>query len=167
MSEIPNPENMSEQISQFQQDSRLRYVGTREAGAKGEKLAAQYLTLNKYRLVMANFRAPIGRNSKGVQVTGEIDLVAMYANTLCFIEVKTRASMDFGGPLSAVDNQKQRQITRTARVYRKIFGIYDIEQRFDVVTVLTARVGEPEIEIFRGFWTESKFKKKMWNDDIF
>lgn len=156
---------MSQNLTLFQQDSRPLHVGTREAGAKGEALAAQYLSRNGYRLVMANFRAPIGRNSKGVQVTGEIDLIAMDGETLCFIEVKTRASMDFGGPLSAVDNQKQRQITRTARVYKKIFGIFEIKQRFDVVSVVTGG-RTPEIEIFRGFWSENKFKKKSWNDEF-
>ncbi|CAN5726372.1 hypothetical protein BH24ACI3_BH24ACI3_00310 [soil metagenome] len=158
---------MSEQFSLLQQNSRPLHFGTREAGAKGEALAAEYLTRNGYRLVMANFKAPIGRNSKGVQVTGEIDLVAIDGETLCFIEVKTRATMNFGGPLSAVDNQKQRQITRTARVYKKIFGLYDIEQRFDVVTVLMAGT-KPEIDLIRGFWSENKFnKKKYWDDDIY
>ncbi len=158
---------MSEQFSLLQQNSRPSHVGTRETGAKGEVLATEYLARNGFRMVMANFRAPIGRNSKGVQVTGEIDLVAMDGDTLCFIEVKTRATLDFGGPLSAVDNQKQRQITRTARVYKKIFGLYDVEQRFDVVTVLMAG-GKPEVELIRGFWSENKFnKKKYWDDDFY
>ncbi len=156
---------MSETLTLLQQDSRPLHTGTRETGAKGEALAAEFLSLQGYRLVMANFRAPIGRNSKGVQVTGEIDLIAMDGDTLCFVEVKTRASMDFGGPLSAVDNQKQRQITRTALVYKKIFGIFEIKQRFDVVSVVTAG-DKPQIELFRGFWSENKFKKKSWNDDF-
>ncbi len=138
---------------------------TRGTGSEGEKLAAGLLEKNGYLLVMANFKAPIGRNRNGAQVTGEIDLIALDGETLCFVEVKTRSSRDFGGPLTAVDNQKQRQITRTARVYRRIFGVFDVPHRFDVVTVVLSAKGTPEIELIRGFWTEAKFRKQSWTSD--
>lgn len=139
---------------------------TRQTGEKGETLAARFLRLNGFRLVAANFTVPIGRNSRGAQVTGEIDLIALEGDTLCFIEVKTRASRDFGGPLSAVDRQKQRQIIRAARVYRRIFGLFDMRFRYDVVTVITPPNGRPEMELFRDFWSETSFRKKEWHDDI-
>lgn len=145
-----------------------RYDGSSsDLGLKGEKLAADHLASQGYRLVVANFEAPVGRNSRGVQVTGEIDIVALDGDVLCFIEVKTRRSEMFGGPLSAVDLRKQRQITRTARVYRRIFRVFEMDHRFDVVTVLLERDSSPKIELVRGFWTESRFRKQYWNGDIF
>jgi len=66
-----------------------------DLGGEGERLAANFLQQNGYRIVLTNFTVPVGRNTKGVQVTGEIDIVALDAETLCFIEVKTRRSADF------------------------------------------------------------------------
>ena len=132
-------------------------------GDLGETLTAGYLVKNGYRIVIANFKVPVGRNSKGVQVTGEIDIIALDGETLCFIEVKTRRSDQFTSILTNVDTRKQRQITRTAKVYRKIFGIRDVGYRFDVVTVLMPKHAKTEIEITKGFWSESKFRKRNWN----
>ena len=154
---------MSEnRISILQQNNRDDRPLTSLLGEKGETLAAKYLLQQGIRLVMTNFKVPIGRNSKGVQKTGEIDVIALDGNILCFIEVKTRSSKDFGGPLGAVDSAKQRQIIRTAKVYRKIFGISDKTFRYDVITVLLEDKRRPKIEHIKGFWTEDKFKKQRW-----
>ena len=107
-------------------------------GQKGEALAAEYLAGCGYRIVLTNFKVPVGRNSQGAQVTGEIDIVALDEKTLCFVEVKTRRSADFTPIITAVDLRKQRQITRTAKIYRRIFGVFEMPYRFDVVTVLIA-----------------------------
>lgn len=147
------------------ENSGQTVVSTSEVGIKGEKLAALHLISNGYTLVAANFKVPVGRNSVGAQVTGEIDLVALDGETLCFVEVKTRRSAKFTDPLSNVDLRKQRQITRTARIYRRIFGVYDLPHRFDVVTVLL-ETDVPQIELFKAFWNESKFKKQDWSGDI-
>ena len=132
-------------------------------GELGEALAAEYLVRNGYRLVVANFKVPVGRNSKGVSVTGEIDLIALDGETLCFVEVKTRRSDEFTPVITAVDTRKQRQITRTAKVYRRVFGVWEMDHRFDVITVLMPKDAEPEIELTKGFWDESKFRKQRWN----
>ncbi|MEP6947318.1 MAG: YraN family protein [Acidobacteriota bacterium] len=132
-------------------------------GERGEKLAAEYLEKSGFRLVVSNFKVPVGRNSKGVQVTGEIDIIALEGETLCFVEVKTRRSDDFAPIITAVDLRKQRQITRTAKVYRRIFGVTSIEYRFDVVTVLMPKFAEPEIKLSRSYWTAAKFRKRRWN----
>ena len=133
-------------------------------GEHGEALAAEYLVKNGYRLVIANFKVPVGRNTKGVSVTGEIDLIALDGETLCFVEVKTRRSDEFTPVITAVDTRKQRQITRTAKVYRRIFGVWEMEYRYDVVTVLMPKHAVPEIELTKGFWNESKFRKQTWNN---
>ena len=137
-----------------------------EIGRSGEDLAAQYLIRRGARLVCSNFKVPIGRNIRGAAVTGEIDLIALDRDVLCFIEVKTRSSDEFAAPFSAVDLRKQRQITRTARIYRKIFNLQTIKFRYDVVSIVLKDKKSPAIEHFKNFWTEDKFRKKFWNDEI-
>ncbi|MFL6373779.1 MAG: YraN family protein [Pyrinomonadaceae bacterium] len=132
-------------------------------GETGERLAAEHLLANGYRMVVTNFKVPIGRNSKGVAVTGEIDIIALDGASLCFVEVKTRRSDEFAAIESAVDLQKQRQITRTAKVYRRLFNVWDMPHRYDVVTVLMPRHEEPSVELLKDFWNESRFKKRTWN----
>ena len=137
-------------------------------GDEGESLAAAFLASRGYRLIISNFKVPVGRNSKGVQVTGEIDIVALDADdVLCFVEVKTRTSDAFAGPLSAVDLRKQRQITRTSKVYKRVFGLWKTASRFDVVTVVMRPDSEPKIELIRGFWAADKFGKRRWERDIY
>lgn len=135
-------------------------------GERGEALAADYLARNGYGLVVANFKVPVGRNSKGVQVTGEIDLIALDGETLVFIEVKTRRSDEFTPVITNVNLRKQRQITRTAKVYRRIFRITEMDYRFDVVTVLMPKHARPEVEVTKGFWSESKFSKRNWDPPV-
>lgn len=157
---------MSEILSILQPNTQLTDRAAIETGRAGEELASKFIIENGGRLVLANFKVPIGRNTKGVQVSGEIDLVAFDQDTLCFIEVKTRRSSGFGGPLAAVDLRKQRQIIRTARIYRNIFRVRDVKYRFDVITVLLEKNRDPEMEWVKGFWNEAKFRKKTWNGDI-
>jgi putative endonuclease len=135
-------------------------------GRAGEALAVKYLSDAGFRIVLTNFKVPVGRNSQGAQVTGEIDIIALDGATLCFVEVKTRRSADFTPVITAVDLRKQRQITRTAKVYRRIFGVYEMPHRYDVVTIILPKDGEPEIELARGFWDESKFRKRSWHRDM-
>lgn len=132
-------------------------------GDVGERLAAQFLTEHGFRIVVTNFKVPVGRNSKGVAVTGEIDIIALDGDTLCFVEVKTRRSEDFTPVLTNVDRRKQRQITRTAKIYRRIFSISNIPIRYDVVTVLMPERSAVEIKHYRDFWRESDFAKRSWN----
>lgn len=157
---------MSEIISLNFQDNYLSETNSSLIGKKGEEMAARFLVKNGYRLVLANFKVPIGRNRAGVQVTGEIDIIALDGDVLCFIEVKTRSSDQFASPLSAVDVRKQRQITRAARMYRKIFDLRDMKFRFDAVGIVLQDKKAPIIEIFKGFWSESKFQKKYWADEF-
>ncbi|KXK03406.1 MAG: putative endonuclease, archaeal Holliday junction resolvase like protein [Acidobacteria bacterium OLB17] len=134
-------------------------------GARGEALASAYLQSCGYRIVVTNFKVPVGRNRAGAAVTGEIDIIALDGRTLCFIEVKTRRSEELVPAIAAVDRQKMRQITRTARVYRRIFGVRDMPVRYDVVTVLAPRDGEPTITLTKAFWNEAALKKRTWASD--
>ena len=134
-------------------------------GERGEQLAAEFLWQKGYRLVCANFKVPVGRNRRGAMVTGEIDLIGYDNEALCFIEVKTRRSDEFASPLAAVDLRKQRQITRAARMYRKIFHLHEPTFRYDVVSIVLNDEQPPQIELFKNFWTENKFRKSFWSDE--
>lgn len=157
---------MSEILSLNFENKTSAVSDTSFVGQRGEDLAAKFLIRRGFRLVCSNFKVPIGRNSRGVSVTGEIDLIAFDDDVLCFIEVKTRSSDDFVSPLAAVNLRKQRQIIRTAKVYRKVFGLNDIRFRYDAVSVVLREKARPEIEIVKNFWTENKFKKKFWEAEI-
>ena len=139
-------------------------------GRRGEALAAAFLERAGYALVAANFELPVGRNLRGAIVRAEIDLVAYEGETLCFVEVKTRASDWFAAPEANVDRRKQRQITRAARVYRRTFGQSAAPYRYDVVSVILPPATDlqpapnPRIELLRNFWTEAKFRKRRWSD---
>jgi putative endonuclease len=139
-----------------------------ELGRRGEELAAAYLQQLGYRIVAANFTLPVGRNRLGVPINVEIDLVAYQEDTLCFIEVKSRASDWFAPPQVNVDRRKQRQLARAARAYRRMFGLVGQPYRYDVITIVfgeeeDARVA-PEIELLRSYWTEDQLRKRAWSD---
>lgn len=153
---------MSGILSINEQNNGALRSNTSALGLRGEHLALKYLIENGYRIVMTNFKVPVGRNSKGVQVTGEIDIIALDEERLCFIEVKTRRSDEFAPVITAVDRRKQRQISRTARVYRRMFNISGIGHRFDVATVLIQKHSDPRIELSKGFWTDASFARKSW-----
>ena len=113
-------------------------------GHWGEKEAVRFLKRHGYRI--------IGRNV--VSGVGEIDVVARDGDVLCFIEVKTRTSDDFGGPLQAVGRAKRRKLVQLARTYIAQNRIPEAPCRFDVVGVTMGEGREtPEIELIRGAFT--------------
>lgn len=123
-----------------------------ELGRRGEEIARRHLESRGMTIVIANFTAPIGRNRNGAQVFGEIDLIAVDAESLRFVEVKTRASEGLMPTESAVTAAKRRRVNQTARAYRRIFGLREMPFGFDVVTVLMLG-REPSVSYFRDFWT--------------
>jgi putative endonuclease len=134
-------------------------------GAQGEALALAYLQQHGYRLVVANYIAPIGNGPTGRPITGEIDLIAYDESTrpftLAFIEVKTRTSDQFAAPESAVDRAKQRHIIKAARIYRRLLRVQEEPFRYDVVTVLMSNA-MPHVELLRGYFNEQTFARSRW-----
>jgi putative endonuclease len=155
---------MAEIIS-ITQDKQFEPSATSRVGATGEQLAADFLVKEGYRLVLSNFKVPVGRNIRGAIVTGEVDLIAYDSDRLCFIEVKTRSSDELASPLAAVDLRKQRQIIRAARMYRKIFHLPHAKVRYDVVSIVLPRNARPKIELFKNYFGEAKFRKNFWADE--
>lgn len=103
-------------------------------GDRGENRAARYLRERGYKILIRNFRCPLG----------EIDIVARDGRTLVFCEVKTRAE-DNPTPEEQVNNFKQHQITKAAKYYLGRYGVPQPPSRFDIVAVVWPDGREPQI----------------------
>jgi putative endonuclease len=125
----------------------------------------------KYHIVATNFIVPIGYNSVGRQVTGEIDIVAYDKTTLpfilTFVEVKARTRSDIVAPEAAVDLRKQRQIVRVARRYRQLMRVEAEPFRYDVISILTLPGGRINISLFTNYFTEQRFTQSRWHAQKF
>jgi putative endonuclease len=98
------------------------------AGLWGERIAERELRRKGYRILGRRIR--FGPRE-------ELDLVANDGKDLVFIEVKTRASEDFGRPVDAVSPDKQRLLVRAAWGYLRRMGKRRPDYiRFDVVEVI-------------------------------
>ena len=80
---------------------------TRERGSSAEADGCAWLAGQGYQIVARNVRFSFG----------EIDVVALDGDTLCFVEIKARASRRYGGAAYAVSAAKQRQLARLAGLY--------------------------------------------------
>lgn len=104
-------------------------------GAEGERLASRYLAGIGYRILARNYRF----------LRNEIDIIATDKEELCFIEVKTRASLDKGYPAEAVTPRKQKEIIRAASGYLASLTGPEPSCRFDVIAILATRFEENTI----------------------
>ena len=77
-------------------------------------------------------------------------------DTLVFVEVKTRTREDFGRPVTAVDREKRKRISRGALNWLRMLDNPDLFFRFDVVEVLVAEDASPRIELIRNAFPLSK-----------
>lgn len=80
-----------------------------DLGRAGEEHAAHYLTTRGYDVVDRNWRC----------AQGELDIVAEHGDVLCFVEVKTRRSTNFGHPFDAIDERKRERLWRLAYAWIK------------------------------------------------
>lgn len=111
-------------------------------GRIGEDLAHRYLRGQGCTIVARNYRPPYGG--------AELDLVAWHEGALVFVEVKTRATADFGSPDRAVDTRKQAHVERASRDYARRAGVGWEKTRFDIVSVVLE--DPPRIEWLRNAW---------------
>ncbi len=97
---------------------------SRSKGAEAEKKALEYLISNGLSLLEKNYRSHFG----------EIDLIVKDKSELVFVEVRQRASQDFGGAIESVNKTKQKKLIKTAEQYLVSHQKYDkMACRFDVV----------------------------------
>lgn len=108
-------------------------------GDDKERLAEAHLVAHGFTLIERNFLC------KG----GEIDLIMKDQEYLVFIEVRYRASNEFGGALGSITAGKQRKLRRAAEFYLlQQFGNTPPPCRFDVIAI----EGQNELE-----WIKNAF----------
>ena len=100
----------------------MKPFSNRSFGALGEKLAAEYLRKQHYKILYKNYKNKLG----------EIDIIARDGDEIVFVEVKTRAAHPYLGGQYAVDRRKQFHIMRTAAYFLAAKKI-TLQPRFDVL----------------------------------
>ncbi|HEX7387044.1 MAG TPA: YraN family protein [Castellaniella sp.] len=98
------------------------------AGHAAEQRASALLQASGLEVLATNLRCR----------AGEIDLVAIDGNTLVFVEVRHRNSLQFGGAAASVNRAKQTRLIRTALYFlpilsRHFFNGHPPMCRFDVM----------------------------------
>jgi putative endonuclease len=121
----------------------------RRTGVRGETYAYWFLRSKGYVMVARNFMTP--------GVKGEIDIVGYDGPTLAFVEVKTRSASndDPNGtkhlrPEDAVDDEKQRNVSRIAHRFRLARRVDTSSCRFDVVAIETRPGAPPIVRLHKG-----------------
>ena len=112
-------------------------------GRRGEALAVAFLNSAGYRIERMNVRYPVG----------EIDIVAREGEVLCFVEVRSTSSGQWGGPLASVTEPKRRRLIRAAQWYLAGTPLPP-EIRFDVLAI-EWEGDTPRVELIRGAFDAS------------
>ncbi len=103
--------------------SRPRWRGSsHQRGRAAEDAATRWLERRGYRIVERNVRT----------AAGEIDLVAVDGETLCFIEVKARQGDRYGRAVGSLGLRQQGRLARAAALFLAGHD-WDGPCRFDVV----------------------------------
>ena len=105
----------------------------RDTGILGEKLAKDFLKKRGYRIYETNYRCP----------EGEIDIVARHKDSLVFIEVRTKKSLEFGSPEESITPTKMERLRAVAAHYWQTHNNLPPLWRIDVVAVEIDRKGKP------------------------
>jgi putative endonuclease len=101
-------------------------ASTQDKGQHAETLACDYLRDRGLTPVARNYRCRFG----------EIDLLMKDGDTLVFVEVRFRASRQFGSPAETVDARKQAKLRATAEHYlQSLAGGSTMCCRFDIVSL--------------------------------
>ena len=121
---------------------------TARLGRQGERLACGLLRKQGMKVLARNYRCP----------AGEADLIALDpstrkelgAETIAFVEVKTRTSDRYAPPESAVNADKRRRMKRVADYYLASRKAQDYAIRFDIVSIVIRPGQEPEVRYIPG-----------------
>ena len=113
-------------------------INKRELGGRQEEKACRFLMQLGLVILEQNYRVK----------AGEIDIIAKDGDTICFVEVKYRASRKYGGANYAISAKKQQTIRKVASWYITSHKLrQDAFYRFDAVLI----DGE-EIQYIRNAW---------------
>lgn len=113
---------------------------TRALGRWGENMAARHLESLGWVVLDRNWR----------HRDGELDIVARDAETVVFVEVKTRRGTGAGHPLEAITYRKRVTLHRLALLWLRAHEIYAGDFRLDAIGVLAPRGQRPRLEHVRG-----------------
>ena len=97
----------------------------KKAGSVGEEEARLYLQTQGMKFVARNFGCR----------WGELDLVMKDGETLVIVEVRMRASAEYGLATETVNHKKQVKIIKATKFYLQQSGWWG-DVRFDVVAVI-------------------------------
>ena len=119
-----------------------------DLGRQGERLAQSLLRRQGLKILARNYRCP----------AGEADLIALDtstrketgAETIAFVEVKTRTRDRYAPPEAAVGADKRRRMKRVARYYFASRKTEGFAVRFDIVSVVIRPGQEPEVRHIPG-----------------
>jgi putative endonuclease len=109
-------------------------------GVVGEELAAAALAARGYAILERRYRTD----------RGEIDIIAEDGPTLVFVEVRARATGEFGRAADSVTAGKKHKVIGMAVEYLARHQIANRPCRFDVVTIDEALSGAPVIVVYPG-----------------
>lgn len=118
-----------------------------ELGRKGEKAAVRYLKSRGYAIVKRNWFCRFG----------EADIIARDPEgTLCFIEVKTRQSVEAGLPEEAITRSKQSRYERIALCYMMVTDDWDDNDsvRFDAIAICVTAPHRAMLRHHKGCFNE-------------
>jgi putative endonuclease len=82
-------------------------VDRKQTGLQGEIIARDFLKKKGYRVLETNYRCR----------EGEIDIIARQRDSLVFLEVRTKTSVDFGSAQESITATKRRHLKRSAYHY--------------------------------------------------
>jgi putative endonuclease len=114
-------------------------------GSVGEDLASAALTARGYAILERRYTTE----------RGEIDIIAEDGETLVFVEVRARATGEFGRAAESITDAKKRQVVRMATEYLARHQITNRPCRFDVVAIDEALGPDPRIAIYPGAFDAS------------
>ncbi|HMP90201.1 MAG TPA: YraN family protein [Kiritimatiellia bacterium] len=125
-------------------------------GIWGEEQTETFLQKKGHKILGRRVR--VGRRD-------ELDIITRSPeNILVFVEVKTRANVDYGRPGQSVDHHKQRKLSRAAWNYIKRLKSKPEYFRFDVVEVVGSpeSASEPEIRHIENAFPLAGGKRIYW-----
>ncbi len=91
----------------------------------GEIYASRYLRYHGCEILSANYKSK----------SGEIDLIALDDDVICFVEVKTRSENAYFLPGEAVGHEKAENVKNTAAAYMAKYKL-DFDVRFDLIEII-------------------------------
>ncbi|MFW6126044.1 MAG: YraN family protein [Chloroflexota bacterium] len=100
-------------------------MNRRDTGARGERMAVDFLKRKGYHIRETNYRCR----------EGEIDIVAENGPFLVFVEVRTKTDASFGTPEESITAAKKQKLISLAQAYRDSHTGLPSDWRIDVVAI--------------------------------